>query len=139
MRIRRKEGGIKEHLIIHRLRCKDCHTYHNELPDCLVPHKHYDAETISGVLDEVVTSSDDDAEDYPCMETMLRWLSWLNINLANIEGALRRASQEILCLGADALFTSQSFLDAMRDSFQDWLERTLRIIYNSGGSLSAVH
>lgn len=73
------------------------------------------------------------------METMLRWLSWLNINLANIEGALRWAGQKILCLGTDALFTSQSFLDAMRDSFQDWLERTLRIIYNSGGSLSAVH
>lgn len=104
-----------------------------------MPYKHYDAETISGVLDGVVTPADDDAEDYPCMETMLCWLSWLNTNLANIEGALRRAGQELLRLGTDALFTSQSFLDAMRDSFQDWLERTLRIIYNSGGSLSAVH
>lgn len=35
--IRKKEGGTKEHLIIRRFRCQDCHSYHNELPDCLVP------------------------------------------------------------------------------------------------------
>lgn len=138
-RIRRREGGEKESLIIHRLRCEDCHRYHNELPDCLVPHKHYDAETISGVLDGVVKPSDTDSEDYPCLQTMLRWLAWLNLNLANMEGSLRRASQDILRLGKEFLLSSQSLLDAMRSSFPDWLERILRIIYNSGGILTALY
>ena len=56
LRIRKKEGGVKEYLMIRRLRCTDCHRHHNELPDCLVPHKHYEAEVISGVLDGIVTS-----------------------------------------------------------------------------------
>ena len=50
-RIWKKEGGVKENLVIRRFRCEDCHSYHNELPDCLVPYKHYDAEVIAGVLD----------------------------------------------------------------------------------------
>ena len=50
-RIRKKEGGLKDQLIIRRFYCKNCHSYHNELPDCLVPYKHYETEGISGVLD----------------------------------------------------------------------------------------
>lgn len=64
-RICKKEGGIKEHLMIRRFRCCDCHSYHNELPDCLVPYKHYEAEVISGVLDEVIRPEDLESEDYP--------------------------------------------------------------------------
>ena len=63
LRIRKKEGGVKEYLMIRRLRCTECHRHHNELPDCLVPHKHYEAEVISGVLDGIVTSEDADSED----------------------------------------------------------------------------
>ncbi len=138
IRIRRREGGVKEYLLIRRLYCSDCHSYHNELPDCLVPHKHYDAETISGVLDEVVSPDDDDAEDYPCPATMRRWIYWFRGNLANIEGALRRAGHTALQLGDGILFAGQSLLDTMRGSFPDWLERVLRIIYNTGGTLPAI-
>lgn len=73
------------------------------------------------------------------MQTMLRWLAWLNFNLVNMEGSLRRASQDILRLGKEILFSSQSLLDAMRSSFPDWLERILRVIYNSGGALAALY
>ena len=130
---------MKEHLIIRRLRCQNCHAYHNELPDCLVPHKHYDAETISGVLDGTVTPDDRDAEDYPCLQTMLRWLAWLNLNLASMEGSLRRAGRDIFRLGNEILFSSQSVLNVIRESCPDWLEGTLRIIYNSGGALRPLH
>ena len=83
LRIRKKEGGVKEYLMIRRLRCTECHRHHNELPDCLVPHKHYEAEVISGVLDGIVTSEDADSEDSPSLLTMLRWLQWFRMNLAN--------------------------------------------------------
>ena len=44
-------------LRIRRFRCAECHSYHNELPDCLVPYKHYETEVIAGVLDECVPCS----------------------------------------------------------------------------------
>lgn len=44
--------------MIRRFRCQNCHSYHNELPDCLVPYKHYEAEVVAGVLDEVILPAD---------------------------------------------------------------------------------
>ena len=88
IRICRQEGGQKDHLLIRRLRCSECHAYHNELPDVVAPHKHYAAEVICGVLDGVVTPDDADSEDYPSASTMQRWLRWFLLNRPNIEGHL---------------------------------------------------
>ncbi len=132
------EGGGKESLLIRRLYCENCHRLHNELPDCLVPYKHYAAETISGVLDEIVTPDDEDSEDYPSAQTMRLWSLWLIKNIENIEGSLRRAGYTILGLGEGILSASESLLDAFRTRYQNWLEIILRIIYNSGGSLVPV-
>ena len=41
-------------------------------------------------------------------------------------------------LGEKLLFFHASLLDTIRQTHQDWLERILRIIYNSGGFLPAV-
>lgn len=138
LRIRKKEGGVKEQLYIRRLCCVSCEVLHNELPDCLVPYKHYEAEVISGVLDEVVTPNDTDAEDYPCVQTMLRWLQWLTLNLTAIEGYLKNVGYSVLDLGTDFLFSTESLLETMRSVHKNWLEKVLRIIYNSGGFLRAL-
>lgn len=135
MRIRKKEGGLKEHLIIRRLRCSSCGSLHNELPDCLVPHKHYEAEIISGVLDGIVTPDDVDSEDYPTFQTMLLWLKWFQMNLENIEGQLRHIGDHLLNLGEELLFSTHSLLEAIRNRHRNWLEIILRILYNSGGFL----
>ena len=134
-RIRKKEGGTKEQLMIRRFRCQNCHAYHNELPDCLVPYKHYEAEVIAGVLDEVILPDDLDSEDYPSFSTMLRWLQWFRENLQRMEGYLRTAGYQILNLGEGFLFSSDSLLDKIRNRYQNWLEQLLRLIYNSGGFL----
>ena len=60
------------------------------------------------------------------------------MNFANIEGFLRNAGYRILGLGEKLLFFHASLLDTIRQTHQDWLERILRIIYNSGGFLPAV-
>ena len=138
LRIRKKEGGTTQHLMIRRMLCPHCQVLHNELPDCLVPHKHYEAEVISGVIDEIVTSDDLDSEDKPSFWTMKRWLMWFQMNLANIEGFLREAGYRILGLGEGFLFSQDSLLGALRDKYQNWLEMILRIIYNSGGFLPAI-
>ena len=137
-RIRKKEGGTKEQLMIRRFRCQNCHAYHNELPDCLVPYKHYEAEVIAGVLDEVILPEDLDSEDYPSFSTMLRWLQWFRENLQRMEGYLRTVGYQILNLGEDYLFTADSLLDKIRNRYQNWLELLLRLIYNSGGFLVPV-
>ena len=121
--------------MIRRFRCKNCHSYHNELPDCLTPYKHYETEVISGVLDEIVTPEDVDSEAYPSIQTMQRWLLWLQINLANIEGCLRNIGDSVLRLGEGILFSKVSLLEVIRKKYQSWLEIILRLFYNSGGFL----
>ncbi len=138
LRIRKKEGGVKQRLMIRRLRCISCHTHHNELPDCLVPYKHYETEVISGVLDGVVTPDDNDSEDFPSIQTMLLWIRWFQKNLANIEGHLRNIGHSILPFGKELLFSKVSMLDAIRNTYQNWLEIILRMIYNNGGFLQVL-
>lgn len=138
-RIWKHEGGNRDHLVIRRFRCTECDRYHAELPDVLLPFKHYEAEVISGVLDGVVTPSDQDSEDYPSVSTMRYWMTWFQMNLANMEGYLRKAGFSILGLGKNLLFSDQSLLKAVRNSCHNWLEKTIRIIYNSGGFLPAFY
>lgn len=137
-RVRKHEGGEKEWLLLRRLKCSSCNTLHTELPDCLAPYKHYETEVISGVLDGVVTADDVDSEDYPSNSTMKRWILWFWLNLANIEGHLRRAGSRIHHDGEELLYTSESLLDSIRKSYSEWLEIILRIIYNSGGGLPSL-
>ncbi len=137
-RILRKEGGEVIWLMIRRFCCTDCHRHHTELPDCLTPFKHYSTEVISGVIDEIISPMDEDAEDYPCLQTMIRWLRWFRMNLANIEGYLRNAGCYLLELSEQLLYSKDSLLDAIRDKTDRWLEMILRIIYNSGGRLSVL-
>lgn len=133
-RIRKKEGGVKEQLIIRRFHCKNCHSYHSELPDCLVPYKHYETEVISGVLDGIVQPDDLDSEDYPSFTTMLRWLQWFRENHERINGYLRTIREFLLGYNEEKL-ASVSLLDSFRNQYQNWLEIILRQIYNSGGFL----
>lgn len=139
LRIRKHEGGDRDFLSIRRFRCTACESYHNELPDVLLPYKHYEAEVISGVIDGIVTPHDQDSEDYPSISTMLHWLRWFQLNLSNMEGYLRNAGYSILGLGKDLLFSDQSLLEAVRKKYFNWLEKAIRIIYNSGGFLPAFY
>lgn len=107
---------MKEHLMIRRFRCQNCHSYHNELPDCLVPYKHYEAEVIAGVLDEVILPDDLDSEDYPSFSTMLRWLQWFRENLQRIEGYLRTVRYQILHLEKETLEEFRFLLNYRFDS-----------------------
>ncbi|WP_353744764.1 DUF6431 domain-containing protein [Acetobacterium sp. MES1] len=58
LRIMKTEGGTKQFIQIERLKCNHCERLHNALPDFLVPYKHYVAQIISGVLDEVISADD---------------------------------------------------------------------------------
>lgn len=60
-------SGQSRTLLLRRLRCPLCGVLHLEMPDFLLPHKHYDREVINLVLNG--DSSTCPADD----STILRW------------------------------------------------------------------
>ena len=72
-RLIRTKYGNKKWVSIRRLRCRNCHSVHRELPDFIFPYKQYEADIIVGVLEGFITHSTLGFEDYPCDMTMIRW------------------------------------------------------------------
>lgn len=132
----RSYGGRKCHLWLRRLICPECRRLHLELPDVLVPQKHYASEVIENVVDEVSTEEDESTEDYPCGDTMERWKAWLEANQVQIEGWLRSVGERLLGLGAELLSTGDSLLQRLREQGAGWLGACMRTIYNVGGHLA---
>ena len=56
-RTRRPPDGTRQILIIRRLYCEACERIHHELPDCLVPYKRYDAESLETFATEGRTAA----------------------------------------------------------------------------------
>ena len=132
------EGRERRVYLIRRLKCQKCGTLHRELPDILVPHKHYAAEVVSGVLDGFITSDDEDCADYPCSTTMHRWHHWLTENQLRMDGHLKSIGYRLLGFSEELLKSGMSLLEMLRSSNQGWLEAVLLFLYNSGGFLTAV-
>lgn len=107
---------------------------HNELPDVLVPHKHYASEVIEEVLDNKALSLGLAEEDYPCDVTKERWNSWFKSNMAQIEGILRSVlfsiSENIKIFGR-----TDSLLLRIRKEKERWLSYCVKGVYSSGHSL----
>lgn len=129
------EGHERRVYRIRRLKCPECGKLHRELPDFLAPFKQYAVEIISGVLDGIVTSGDEDSSDYPCEETMSRWHHWLAANQLRIDGYLKSVGYCLLDFSEELLISGMSLLAELRSSTQEWLETILHFIYNSGGFL----
>lgn len=86
-RIFKQYNGTKSYIRIRRLKCFSCGKIHNELPDILIPYKHYGAEVIEDVLAGVLTPDDPVEEDCPSEETMKRWRFWFHKKMQPITGS----------------------------------------------------
>ena len=66
LRIHKEAGGKKSWFAINRLKCTNekCRRLHNELPDCMIPYKHYGSDIIEDVVDEVIGADDLGTENY---------------------------------------------------------------------------
>lgn len=136
----KKYGGVCTYIRIRRLKCLECGKLHNELPDILVPYKHYAAEVIENVVDEIVTSDDLITEDCPCEETMRRWRRWIRRNISYINEYLDKAAKgrysriylKFLSYIKDGSF---SRLEDIRKCGAGWLSATMGILYCSGGRM----
>jgi hypothetical protein len=126
--------GSTEFIYIRRLKC-GCGKLHNELPDLLVPYKHYRNEVIENVLDDVSTPNDPTSEDYPCESTMKRWKNWLKANVNQIAGSLKAISYLVLDSSEALLKSKTSLFTPIRASGAGWLSIIHKYIYNSGYAL----
>jgi len=72
-RIVRSEYGVVEHIKIRRFRCIECRKTHREVPDNLMPYKHYKKGIIEGFLNGSLTTDDLEYEDFPSELTVNGW------------------------------------------------------------------
>ena len=119
--------GDTSFIRIRRLICINCGHIHNELPDILVPNKHYATEIIENVIDNTVTCDDRIVENYPSELTMKRWKKWFRKNISHIKNILLHEKQ-----------SNQTIYENLENySYSDagWLSSICSFIYNSGKSL----
>lgn len=74
-RLLKTKNGVKRHIKIRRLKCVDCNKIHRELPETILPYKHYESEIVKGVREGLITPETIGFEDYPCSMTMFRWIT----------------------------------------------------------------
>ena len=138
LRVHKEAGGKKSWFAINRLKCTNekCQRLHNELPDCMIPYKHYGSDIIEDVVDEVIGADDPGTENYPCEATMKHWKWWISQNEANINGQMRSMLHHLLDLDIGFLKSRESLLKELREQISPgWLSVVTRFIYNSGGRI----
>ncbi len=74
-RIMKTKYGKTKWLSIRRMKCTQCGRVHRELPDNIYIYKQYEADIIDGVIEGFITSDTLGFEDYPCEQTMLKWIA----------------------------------------------------------------
>lgn len=121
--------GAKNRLVIRRKQCETCNKIHHELPDLLVPYKHYDAESIEGAL------VDPECTDVAADEsTLLRWRTWFAAWVVYAQGALTSLSMHFDLPVVHSSMSSQSVLHVLGrfvGSAAGMLARAVRPIANS--------
>ena len=139
-RIMRLEGGDVEWMDIPRHCCDNpaCGKVHRMLPDILAHFKHYQESVITDAIDDRIDP--DTSDDRPSATTVVRWKHWLMMNWLNIDGHIKSVAHRELGFSAELMKSGVSLLKELRNSIPEgWLKEILRIIYNSGGKLSACY
>ena len=95
-------NGEKKTFSLRRMRCARCKRLHIELPDILVPNKHYAAELIENVVDGVSTPDNLSTENYPCERTMQRRKDWILKNRQQIDGYLKSICTRVSASGSES-------------------------------------
>lgn len=133
-RIYRRYNGQKEHILIRRMRCSRCRCLHNEIPDCIVPHKHYASEIIENVLDQVSTPDNKTTEDNPCEQTMNRWKAWWLANHSQCIGILNSLFVQFTEL-FDPWPSVMVWMENLHKEGCGWFPLIYRLIVNSNHRL----
>lgn len=138
-RLIRISSAEKYGIVIRRLICEDCGKIHRELPDFLLPHKHYPADCIEAEIDPGRQAGiTDECENvicaYPELSTCMRW-RW---EFKQKQEILIRM-QRIVCLYAEhigfnhvACTVGNTLPMKWRKTGVGWLAESVRIAINAG-------
>ena len=137
-------NGEKKTFSLRRMRCVRCKRLHIELPDILVPNKHYIAELIENVVDGVSTPDDLSTENYPCERTMQRRKNWILKNRQQIDGYLKSICTRVSASGSEpsSIMKPVSWIKADASAFKATVRRnpaiTVDRIYGRLGTAEQV-
>jgi hypothetical protein len=123
--------------LIRRLKCTNpsCHRLHRELPDFLVPFRHYVSTVIEECSDGTVGIDDPAFEALPCEKTFHRWKTWLRESKTQIEGLLNSIQAGNGGFIPELKKSVDSLLDHFRKLTDGWLSEIVRCLCNTGCSL----
>jgi hypothetical protein len=133
-RIYKEAGGRKSWILINRLKCtnKSCGRLHNELPDCILPFKHYGREIIEDVVDGIRSENDLETEDYPCESTMKHWKWWVSQKEKMVNGQIRAMLYPLPNFDMAFLRSWESFLQKTKEKLgPGWLTLLAKSVYHS--------
>lgn len=134
LRGQKQTGGERKFYMICRMKCSGCGKLHRQLTDQMIKFKHYAAEVVEDVIDEVITEAD--PIDYPCEGTMKNWRWWFQYNREQIEGQILSVGYHLLGFYDGSLNHVGSLLEEIRKRISPgWLGMVCRIVNNSGGAL----
>jgi phage FluMu protein Com len=121
----RDEEGEKVWFRIRRLRCKECGKLHRELPDILLPYKHYRCEIIEETLDEKEEAPGPDART---LQRWRDWFAWVRVLLGGILTAIRVEREGLFGL----LDTPEPLLERRQRHGGGWLANSVLSSINAG-------
>jgi hypothetical protein len=79
-RIMKVEYGVTKKIIIEREWCKSCKIFRRDLPDYILPFKHYRKDIVKGFMNGTLSQSDVKFEDYPSQSTINEWVKTQNMH-----------------------------------------------------------
>lgn len=140
VRFVRISSSEKYGITIRRLRCEVCGKIHRELPDFLMPHKHYPAECIESEIERMkqnkrVRSCDDRVCAYPELSTCMRWRQNFEKRQAAMKRALAVISIEegrMLSKHEESLLQYYNLFMKRRKTGTGWLAECVRTAVNAG-------
>ena len=128
LRIVRRSGEDKEFIEIRVLYCVDCNKSHRELPDFLLPYKHYTAQAVEAAVDRKK------AECPVGERTVKRWRAWFK----RIRSYLAAGILAGLSAFEKVRLSALNPLDTLRAAGSGWLGGAIRRYVNSGGTLHEI-
>lgn len=108
---------------LRRLLCKSCGKLHIELPDCMQPYKHYEADAVQAEIDG--------SQENPLADenTLKRWRNEFRRLKDHIEGAIRALWSKHYGIHYP-LFNKESLLESLRKHEPGWLRLVNKAMVN---------
>ena len=131
-RIRKAKNiiGICICYLLRRLRCVTCNKIHIEIPDILLPYKHYDSKTIQSVIDGDEDATGCAADD----STIRRWKTSFTASASDISQRLT----SIYAIATDEKVPAEKsaeMLSLIKGREKHWLAFVMALLINNGHKL----